>query len=260
MAADPTVARFAMVMGTVVSVHVLPGDLRQDEVEDAITAAFCSLEDADETFSLWKPDSPMSLVRGGRLSLEAAPPEVAEVIDLCRTAKAISEGWFDPWAIPGGLDPTGLVKGWAAERAAQILAASGVAASLVNAGGDVACKGRSPSGAPWAIGIRHPWRPDALACIVEVDESVATSGCYERGRHLVRPGGGATPPLASATVTGPSLAMADALATGLAVGAGEVLDIISRLDGYEAYLIWDNGSEEATAGMRFVPDDIHPPS
>ena len=28
----------------------------------------------------------------------------------------MSGGWFDPWAMPGGVDPTGLVKGWAVDR------------------------------------------------------------------------------------------------------------------------------------------------
>jgi thiamine biosynthesis lipoprotein len=242
-----------MVMGTVVSVHVLPGEIGEAEVELAIDAAFRSLEEADETFSLWKPESPMSLVRAGRLGIDAAPPELAEVLELCRSAKAISRGWFDPWALAGGLDPTGLVKGWAAERAVGVLAASGAAGALVNAGGDVACHGRPISGMPWTIGIRHPWRPDALACVIEVDRSVATSGCYERGRHLVHPGGGPIPPVASATVTGPSLAIADALATALAVGADEMLGVISRLESYEGYLIWEDGREEATAGVRFVP-------
>ena len=32
-------------------------------------------------------------------------------------APSASGGWFDPWAIPGGVDPTGLVKGWAVEQA-----------------------------------------------------------------------------------------------------------------------------------------------
>ena len=48
---------------------------------------------------------------------EEGPPEVAEVLDLSAIAGDVSAGWFDPWAMPGGVDPTGFVKGWAAQRA-----------------------------------------------------------------------------------------------------------------------------------------------
>ena len=61
-----------------------------------------------------EPDEPAA---PGEIGLEEAPPEVAEVLELCRRAREASDGWFDPWAMPGGVDPTGLVKGWAVERA-----------------------------------------------------------------------------------------------------------------------------------------------
>jgi hypothetical protein len=34
----------------------------------------------------------------------------------CEAAREASDGWFDPWAMPGGYDPTGLVKGWAVDQ------------------------------------------------------------------------------------------------------------------------------------------------
>ncbi len=72
---------------------------------------------------------------------------------------------------------------------------------------------------------------------------MATSGGYERGPHLIDPGTGLPASrAASATVTGPSLALADALATGVAAG----------LPGYAAYLIRPDGSEADTGGVGFV--------
>jgi len=71
-----------------------------------------------------------------------------------------------------------------------------------------------------------------------VDRAVATSGEYERGRHLVDPVGRTAPPAVSATVTGPSLALADAFATALAVGGDHVLPLIASVDGYDAYLMY----------------------
>ena len=82
---------------------------------------------------------------------------------------------------------------------------------------------------------------------------MATSGSYERGAHLLNPfTGQPASRAASATVTGPSLAMADALATALAAGGDEVLGIVAGLDGYDGYLIRADGSEADTGGIPFV--------
>jgi thiamine biosynthesis lipoprotein len=103
------------------------------------------------------------------------------------------------------------------------------------------------------VGIRHPWRPDALAGIIEVEAAVATSGSYERGAHLIDPATGlASGRAASATVTGPRLAMADALATAVAVGGDEALAVVGGVEGYAAYLIRPDGSETGTGGLTLV--------
>jgi len=82
---------------------------------------------------------------------------------------------------------------------------------------------------------------------------VATSASYERGAHLVDPHTGQpVSRAASATVTGPSLAQADALATALAVGGDAALEVISGLPGYQAYLIRPDGSESWTPGLEFA--------
>lgn len=168
------------VMGTVFSFHVESGDCRPEDARAAVDSACTRLHDLDEIFSTWKPLSPMSLLRVGRLALGETPPEMSEVLDLCREAKELSQGWFDPWAMPGGLDPTGLVKGWAAEQALAVLERAGVAAAMVNGGGDIALLGLPGEAPTWRIGVRHPWRAEALACVLETDRAVATSGCYER--------------------------------------------------------------------------------
>ena len=124
---------------------------------------------------------------------------------------------------------------------------------LINGGGDVAAFGSPGTGQRWRVGIRHPWRADALACIVEIDAAVATSGGYERGPHLIDPGTGRPAArAASATVIGPSLALADALATGVAVGGDAALAFVAGLPGYSGYLIRPDGSETDTGGIDFV--------
>jgi len=243
------------VMGTVVSFDVRLADPADaGDAAERIRAACASLHEADDVFSTWNPMSAMSRVRSGTLAVGEAPPQVAEVLALCARVKTLSGGWFDPWALPGGVDPTGLVKGWAAERALRELEVPSIGAALVNAGGDIAAFGRHDGADPWRIGIRHPWRPDRLACVVEVDAAVATSGTYERGRHLFDPRT-ASPGVraASATVTGPRLSVADALATALAVGGDDALEAIGELRGYEGYLVRPDGTERWTRDMPFAP-------
>lgn len=248
-------------MGTVFSVHVVPGrspassSVSPAALETAFSEAGRLLHHLDDVFSLWKPDSPMSRLRDGAISLDEAPDEIGLVLDLCAHARDLSGGWFDPWAMLGGVDPSGLVKGWAGELVLGLLQRAGGADVMVNAGGDVVTSGRAPDGGPWRIGIQHPWRGDALACVIEADGAVATSGRYERGDHLQDPFDPLRAPTsASATVTGPSLALADALATGLAVGGMACLDLIDRLPGYEAYLITGDGGEEATNGLEMLTE------
>ena len=238
------------VMGTVCSFLVHPGSAGPDAARAALGEACAVLHRADAVFSTWVADSPVSRYRRGELDLDECPPEVEEVLQLADAARRATSGWFDPWSLPGGVDPTGIVKGWAVERAAGELAAAGVDGALVNCGGDIATVGSLPGSEPWRVGIRHPWLADALACILAVTGAVATSGTYERGAHLVdprtgRPGCRA----ASATVTGPSLAMADAFATALAVGGDDAFGLIEAVDGYACYLVRPDGSERFGAGI-----------
>jgi FAD:protein FMN transferase len=76
---------------------------------------------------------------------------------------------------------------------------------------------------------------------------------YERGAHRVDPHTGRPAcRAASATVTGPSLALADALATALAVGGEPALEAVGKLAGYAGYLIRPDGTETWTSGMPFA--------
>ncbi|HUL25404.1 MAG TPA: FAD:protein FMN transferase [Streptosporangiaceae bacterium] len=240
-------------MGTVFSLSLVPGDLPGPELRSALGAACAVLHRADTVFSTWDRRSPVSRFRRGETGLGGLPREVGQVVAECHAARRVSGGWFDPWAMPGGFDPTGLVKGWAVDQALEVLRRSGLAGAMVNGGGDLAAFGSPAPGRRWRVGIRHPWRAGALAGIIEVGAAVATSGCYERGPHLTDPATGlASGRAASATVTGPRLALADALATAVAVGGDEALAVVGGIEGYAAYLIRPDGSETSTGGITFV--------
>ena len=250
------------VMGTVVSFLLRDSKRTTTETDtaaEALERAQAKLRWIDDVFSTWKPQSPVSRLRRGEIGIEEAPPEVSEVLDLCRRVRDASDGWFDPWSMPGGVDPTGLVKGWAAERALDELKAAGVPAAMINAGGDVAVYGEPEDGQAWRIGVRHPLDPDAMILVAEIEGpgAVATSGTYERGDHLLDPASGApVNGLLSATVIGRDLAFADALATAVFVSDGQLLERIGRLKGYHAIVVDADGGLRASrgfpVGLRFA--------
>lgn len=238
------------VMGTVASFRVVRGGIPVPAVQEAIQAACEVLHEVDRVFSTWHPTSPLSRYRRGEVAFDDLPPEVAVVAEACTLARAASRGWFDPWRVPGGFDPTGLVKGWAVERAVERAAASGAPGGMVNVGGDLAVWGRPADGGRWTVAVRHPAHADAAAAIVAVERAIATSAEYERGAHLWDPFTGRSRcRAASATVVGPSLAMADALATALAVAGTPGLAFVAGADGYEGLVIEHGGTARATTGF-----------
>jgi thiamine biosynthesis lipoprotein len=260
----PTVRQLEHVMGTVITIDVFPPAAGADDAgaDDAWTAdlqrrlarARSVLEYADEVFSTWRTDSPVSRLRRGEITAAAAPADMAEVISACTAARQLSDGWFDPWAMPGGFDPTGYVKGWAAQRALAAFDGLAMSGALVNAAGDIASVGAQPSGAPFRIGIADPDNPRRLAEIVELTGCIATSGTYERGSHLIDPWSRQPAArVASASVIGPDLGLADALATAVAVAGEAGLALVEPLAGYEALVIGSGGRGLWTSQFPFAP-------
>jgi thiamine biosynthesis lipoprotein len=239
-------------MGTVVSFDV-PAAARLD---GSLDEAIRWLHWVDRVFSTYRPDSDVTLLAEGVVTVDACAPEVAEVIEACAFLRERSGGYFtaSPW---GRFDPSGYVKGWAVERAAAILTAAGSASHLVNGGGDVQCVGGRPvegaaEPAPWRIGIADPFHAGQLALVVAAaDGAVATSGTAERGAHIVNPRTGRPAAgLASLTVAGPSLALADACATAaFAMGPDLARDWLGSVDGYHAYAITAAGETWQTPGF-----------
>jgi thiamine biosynthesis lipoprotein len=163
------------------------------------------------------------------------------VLERCEALRVLSHGFFDVRAhrADGGLDPSGFVKGWAAEAAAGILATAGARNYCLNAGGDVIVRGEPEPGQPWRIGIRHPELRDRFATVLEArDLAVATSGSYERGEHITDPFARRSPDgVLSVTVVGPHLSEADAYATAAFAMGRDGLTWIASLVGYAGCMI-----------------------
>lgn len=242
------------VMGTVVTVDLF-GNADDLNITEAIERVEDILREADRNFSTYKESSPLSRLRRGEVTLGETPPVVADVLELCHRAKALSAGWFDPWNLPGGIDPTGYVKGWAAQCALDELRTLPLSGALVNAAGDVASFGGPTPDTVFRTGIVRPDDQGRLAAVVELHGSLATSGEAQRGAHLFNPFTGEySCAVASASVTGPDLGLCDAFATALSVGGHDVMVLIDKLNDYEAMTIDDQGSMRATPGFPFVRD------
>jgi thiamine biosynthesis lipoprotein len=235
MTTSPGRLRVEQIMGTAIGI-----DLRDEAVpEIAVDDAFASLRRADARFSTYKPESEVSRLGRGELTLEGCSLELRRVLALAEQLRDDSGGHFDVRGhrADGGLDPSGVVKGWAVEEAAWILDAAGARNYAINAGGDVLVRGEPEPGEAWRIGIRHPLRSDAVARVIELrDGAVATSGAYERGEHITDPLTAAAPrDWLSITVVGPSLTLADAYATAAYAMGSNGLAWVAGHPGYRAY-------------------------
>ena len=232
------------VWGTVLFLDVGSSALSEAAMDAAVENVKKFVYGVDEDFSTYKDGSFVSRLRRGEISIDACSDDVQDVWGLCAIARDLTDGAFDPWAVTGGFDPSGYVKGWAADRVARILMKAGCEHIQVNAAGDLTLRGGiSEKGAvgPWKIGVVNPDNRQEVLRIFEInDGAIATSGTYERGAHIFDPATGTIAIGAkSATVLGPDGGLTDALATALMVAGedGAILFSQPELAEYSAWVI-----------------------
>ncbi|GAA3346394.1 FAD:protein FMN transferase [Amorphoplanes nipponensis] len=239
------------VMGTVVSID-LADNLPQADLRAMIDDVCGWLHEVDRRFSTYRDDSEVCRLRRREIEVADCSADLRHVLEACADLWRETDGYFDAYAA-GPLDPSGYVKGWSVEIASARLVEAGSVNHCVNAGGDIRARGLSASGAPWRVGIRHPWEADKLSWVLAVsDQAVATSGTYERGDHVVNPRTGEPARgLRSVTVVGPDLALADAYATAaLAMGEAGIAWLAKlAADGYDSALVTDDGRAFSSAGL-----------
>lgn len=245
---QPRKAFVASIMGMPMSVHVRGPQARGSAVAAAVERAFDALR-ADETlFSTFLPDSEVSRIQRGELSLHRAHPRVREVAGLCSRASALTGGAFSA-QLPGPdgrrvFDPTGIVKGWAVDSALtgllSDLAPLGAHDVLICAGGDIAAACLRTDTPDWRVGIEDPRDSASVLRVVSLRTGgVATSGTAARGHHIIDPATDvpAADDLLSATVIGSSLTWADVHATAAFVRGRQAAAWLAGLQGYVAVLL-----------------------
>ncbi|WP_229130352.1 FAD:protein FMN transferase [Ancylomarina sp. 16SWW S1-10-2] len=141
-------------------------------------------------------------------------------------------------------------KGYAANKALDIMSKMNLTGALVNASGDLISWGKDEGGKDWKIGIVNPKQKGRVFSWLSINETaVVTSGNYEkfvtingqRYSHIIDPRTGyPVKGLSSVSIICPNAELADALATSVFVlGKDKGLELINRLKGIECLMITD---------------------
>jgi thiamine biosynthesis lipoprotein len=226
--------------------------LRGRHTDDAARAAWAEvvvfLQHVDAVFSTYRPDSHVSRLARGEITVADCPPEVGEVLALGAAAERESWGAFSiRLPRPDGslvLDPSGVVKGWAVERAAAALDQLPDTDYCLSAGGDMTCRTLDRDGVPWRVGIEDPADPRRVLAVVPVfTGGVATSGTAHRGAHLVDARTGRPPAgVASVTVVAGSLTWADIDATAAYAQGENAARWLETRRGRSGLVVWADGT------------------
>ncbi len=217
-----------------------------------LDTAFSYFEAVDRRFSTYRDDSEISAINQARLDEADYSDEMREVFALAEQTKRESLGYFDIRKPGGGLDPSGIVKGWAIRNAARIIKESGARDFFIDAGGDIQSCGTNAAGKAWSVGIRSPFNETEIIKVVYPHcRGVATSGSYARGQHIYDPHdpGREAGEIVGLTVIGPDVFEADRFATAAFAMGRFGIAFIEEMPGLEGYMVDDRGRATLTSGF-----------
>jgi thiamine biosynthesis lipoprotein len=159
------------------------------------------------------------------------------------------------------MDLGAVAKGYATEKALQVLKRNGITKALIDAGGTIRVLGTNAGNGSWRVGIKNPWKSGDILAVLSLEDSAAvTSGNYYRyfeagGRryhHLLNPGTGyPATENTSVTVVARDAGLADILSTALFVLKPEkALETAKKLEGVEVFLVTGDGRFLYTPGLQ----------
>ena len=234
-------------MGMPITVEII--DKKADLAD--INRVFEYFRYVDNKFSTYKNGSEITRINKKLIDLESASTDMKEIMSLCEITKKETFGFFDI-SKNGKLDPSGLVKGWAINNAADSLRKNGFKNYYVNAGGDVQVRGKNKDGNRWTVGIQNPFNLKEIVKAIAInEEGVATSGIYIRGQHIYNPydPDSDLADIVSLTVIGPNIYEADRFATAAFAMGKRGIEFIDSLPGFEGYMIDKEGVATETSGF-----------
>lgn len=246
-------------MGTV---FVFQGRSANPQLETLLKVACERLHEADQIFSLYKPESPLSQLARGETSVAKCPPVVEHVWNLCEDWEKATDGYFSAFTLEHTFDPSGLVKTWAAKAAIDVLVSAGENDFTLNAGGDIWLSDELTVENDWKIGISKPVsiasKGSGVLTVINLKgteyRALATSGIAERGKHIWNPQTGevAGDELAQVSVLAKDLVTADVWATAAFAEGPRSLDRIAKQEGVEALFVYSDGRIDGTNGFAEV--------
>lgn len=215
------------------------------------------LEDANQRFSLYIDDSEISGLVRGEIPWSKASFQQRSILEQVEFWKDRTQGFFDARVGTAGYDPSGLVKAWATQNAADYLSANGVRGFTINAGGDILLSRDLKSPVLNRVGLSNlrSIAAEGAGANLILDlantkfRAVATSGTSERGEHIWRTDESGE--LMQVSVVGESLVEADIWATAIISGGRAAWDVFqaNRGENLVALAITTTGEMFSTAGF-----------
>lgn len=247
-------------MGTAFVIQGRTPEGFDNRLPDLIAQATGELKTADEIFSLYKPESPLSRLARGETSVAELDPVVSDVWDACLAWESKTDGWFSAFTPQNTFDPSGLVKTWAAENAANVLLDAGIRDFTLNAGGDILISTGCTQRVDWRVAVHTPTSivSDDAGILTVFDfwntefRALATSGISERGNHIWNPKAPGKEPadaVLQVSVMSDSLLAADMWATAAFAEGVTALDRIEQVRNLEALIVLNDGNLVGTSGV-----------
>jgi len=217
-------------MGMPITIDIPDGD------DKVFSWAFARLRQIDNKFSTYKVDSEVSKYIKDEINEADLSKELKNIIRACRAAQKKTDGYFSAWA-GGAFDPNGYVKGWAIAQAGEIIEKQGYKTYCISAGGDILA--RSDSDKVWNIGIQDSTDKLKILNTLSISNgAVATSGNYERGKHIINPKTKQpADELLSVTISGPDIVWADVLATAIFAMGRQGREFMKSQPDYQLFMV-----------------------
>jgi thiamine biosynthesis lipoprotein len=236
-----------LIMGMPITVEIVDGSA----TVESILKIFDYFKFIDEKFSTYKTNSEISKINRSEIKPENYSEGMKEVLLLSEETKNETKGYFNI-SHKDLIDPSGLVKGWAINKAAILLLGEGFENFYVEAGGDIQTCGKNSDGKKWSVGIKNPFdQTEIIKVLLLSGQGIATSGNYIRGEHIYNPfEDSPINEIVSLTVIGPNVYEADRFATAAFAMGKDGINFIEERKDLEGYVINKDGIATMTSDFE----------
>ena len=218
--------------------------------DKAFKKTFDFFKQIDQRYSPYTESSEVSRINRHELNESDYSLEMHEILELAKKTKHETDNYFDVWH-DGTFDPSGIVKGWAIQRAVSIMK-NFCDDFYIEAGGDIQASGNNDKQQPWRVGVRNPFNRHENIAIISLDNhAIATSGSAIRRQHIYDPvSNSPLTGIVSLSVIAPRIIDADRMATAAFAMGVRGIEFIENLNGYEGYMVSADKNITMTSGWE----------